>query len=110
MRELKCDPVEVADHVLTHGPKRVVVDVDKMEPLAVGYRRAREQYDIAPDFVLIRNDGWTLGSPEPFALAAYSVYPDLWIGFMVEGSSKVYGMREWNDRKRILDWLHNEKG
>ena len=104
MIELHCDPVEIAAKARKDGPWRMIVDD---LGLMVSYRTAREEYDTTWDFVLIRNDGWTLGTPELFSDTAYAQWASFWIGFIVEGDSRLYAMNDWDRRSHLLDEAHN---
>ena len=61
--------------VKAKGPHRVMVSEDDAKP---GHR-AREM-GITSDVVFVRGDGWTLGAPKRYALAAERQWADEWIG------------------------------
>lgn len=59
-----------------HGPTRVMVN-------ASGYAlppdEARERYGIEPEVVLIRDDGWSIGTPSRWIDHAMGLWSDYWI-------------------------------
>jgi len=59
--------------------KRVVVS---LEGEATSKLKAYQKYgeDVYPDYIYIRNDGWTLGACEKFQLVAYNMWRTDWIG------------------------------
>ena len=63
-----------------YGPDRVVVNADGY---AVSGLRARRDYEIMPDVIFIRGDGWTLGAPKEFAAVAFGIWFDSWVGFVL---------------------------
>ena len=58
------------------GPDRVLIGADGT---AVPPRRAREEYDIVPDVVFVRNDGWSLGAPIEMRFVAHELWKEGWI-------------------------------
>ena len=70
---------EFAQTVLDRGPDRVLVDGSGS---AVSPTRARAEYGVRPDLILIRADGWSLGAPVHLAKQAEALWPDEWIGFL----------------------------
>ncbi len=69
-------------------PDRVIVDYHGQ---AVSAKIAKERYNIIPDIIFRRNDGWTLGTPEEFEPIAYRMWKDEWSEF----KSKIDD--EWTD-------------
>lgn len=59
-------------------PERVLIDPRSGE--AVGYRRASKE-GIEPDFVLVRDDGWTFGARWGDSSAAWALWPESWVFF-----------------------------
>lgn len=105
MTEINCDPIEVAERARSKWPSRILVNEKDM---AVSHQIARAEFDITWDFILIRNDGWTLGSPEDLAATAYSLWPTFWIGFIVEGDQRLYAMNDWSKRDALLEAAHRK--
>lgn len=68
-----------ATAILRDGPTRVIVDSGA---LGVTPKRAREEYNITPDVIFIRNDGWSLGAPARFEQVALALWRDDWIGII----------------------------
>ena len=60
-------------------PTRVVVDD---EGLGANSKRARFEYNIIPDIVFLRDDGWTLGAPTQFETVAYRLWQAEWTHFV----------------------------
>ena len=65
---------------IRHGPSQVYVD--KMG-LCVEPVKAKEEYDIRPDFILFRDDGWSLGAPTSLVDYAFKLFQNRWVGFVV---------------------------
>lgn len=72
--------VNATSRILAHGPTRVLVNEDG---IAVKPRRAREVYDITPDIVFIRDDGWSLGAPKHLADIAEAIWENEWKGVLL---------------------------
>ena len=73
---------ETFDLILHSGPTRVMINRD-MD--ATTSQRAREEYNIVPDIIFIRNDGWSLGAPSFLEKEAFSCWKESWIGFARRG-------------------------
>jgi hypothetical protein len=71
-----------------HGIKinRIVIEAD-------GYAVSPEttNFNIKPDIVFKRNDGWTLGAPKELAYNAYELWKNEWVEYSLGG--------EWIDIK-----------
>lgn len=63
------------ERITQYGPDRVVVHESGR---AVPPRSAREQYDITPTVIFIRNDGWSLGAPEIYRHIAERMWSDVY--------------------------------
>ncbi len=61
------------------GPTRVIVEVDG---LAVTHREARDVFQVTPEIIFIRDDGWMLGAPRQFESVAYKMWKDSWTHFL----------------------------
>lgn len=85
-----CDPLRVVAEVCQWGPRRVVITE---RGYSVPYHTARKLYDISLDIMLIRKDGYTLGAPLDLSDVARSLYPDCWLGFVVDGGDVVHDMK-----------------
>ena len=57
-------------------PRRVVINSDGD---AVPYAIARDEHDIVPDIIFVRNDGWTLGAPRHLMNVAALMWPKDWV-------------------------------
>ena len=68
----------MSESVQYFPPERVLVDSSTCE--AVSYERAKVQR-IEPDFVLVRDDGWTLGGRWDDAAAAWMTWAESWVFF-----------------------------
>lgn len=77
------------------APRRVVVDAAGH---AVGAHLAKAEYNIMPDIVFVRKDGWTLGSPKKFEAVAYQQWADEWISFYREGDHQLSPIEEYKER------------
>lgn len=60
----------------TPNPRRVLVTDSRAVPAA----EARNVYEIEPDIVFVRNDGWQLGAPEYLEDHAFDRWDD-WVAF-----------------------------
>lgn len=67
--------------LMNHGPHRVMTNPSE----ATSPKRAREEFDITPDIVFLRDDGWMLAAPMALAPEAWETWPDKWIGWMLKG-------------------------
>lgn len=61
------------------GPRRVVINVSGE---ATTPKRAKENYDIFPAVIFIRDDLWSLGAPRELAPTAYKLWEHEWIARM----------------------------
>lgn len=73
-----------AEDVVSHGPTRVMVSDDTAMPAPA----ARRQFNITPDVIFIRKDGWSLGAPQHLEAQARKQWPDQWLGLLRRGSTK----------------------
>lgn len=69
---------ELADKVFGKGPDRVVINDDGE---ALPWPRARQEHNILPEIIFVRDDGWTLGAPRQFEKTAFQLWADKWIYF-----------------------------
>lgn len=72
--------MSTADTILKNGPDRVMID----EIEGVSCRRAEENYNVTPDIIFIRNDGWSLGAPWNLRDAAEKTWSDCWVGVLIK--------------------------
>lgn len=72
----------MAELVLLGGPSRVIVSGTGE---ATTNQQARDRYNVVPDIVFLRGDGWTLGAPKQFETVAYAMWRNEWVGFMRRG-------------------------
>jgi len=80
-----------AKQIVANGPRRVLVEGDFSATL----RRAKEIYDIEPDIVFIRNDGWSLGAPDHLADNAERLWAGHWIGVLIRPNINPITMDEY---------------
>jgi hypothetical protein len=69
----------IVDLIMQRGPDRIVINADQE---AVSSRRAWEEYNITPDVIFIRHDGWSLGARKDLAAQAFGTWSDSWVAFM----------------------------
>lgn len=74
------------------GPDRVVIN---REGEAVPPFRARRDYNIHPDIIFARDDGWTLAAPDSLKDVAEAMWKKEWIGVFLRGSWKPIPYEEW---------------
>lgn len=72
---------EIFEQIKRYGPTRVVIS---KEGEAVNPKRAREQ-NIFSNVVFVRNDGWSLGTPDKFMMTALNMWPDEWTHVIIVG-------------------------
>ena len=75
-------------NVVYNGPTRVVINSDGE---AISPLQAKEKYEIEPDIVFVRNDGWSLGAPTRFKHVAEGMYPDDWVVVITKPFPKMDG-------------------
>jgi len=86
------DLQKMFDLILSRGPTRVMIN---KEMDATTSQRAREEYNIVPDIIFIRNDGWSLGAPNFLEKEAYSCWKESWIGFVRRGELVAKSIEEY---------------
>lgn len=70
---------DYAIEILRSGPTRVMINKNE----AATPRTALYWYNIrVPDYIFIRDDGWSVGCTKDLIHATYSTWPDRWIGFL----------------------------
>ena len=79
-------------HIIHNGPDRVVIN-EHGEAVPAG--RAIRDYNIIPDIIFIRDDGWSLGAPAPLEVVAYGMWSDEWVGFVRRGKMVVSPIKEY---------------
>ena len=70
---------EMVQKVLKNGPNRVMVNQHEARPP----KAAREQHHLEPDVVFVRWDGWSLGAPFFLQAAAFDLWSDEWVAYVV---------------------------
>lgn len=75
----------IARTIENEGPDRVVIDSSGE---ATTPKRAREDYDIFPTTIFIRDDAWSLGAPRRFIQLAYKLWEHEWIARMELGDDE----------------------
>jgi len=62
-----------------HKISRVVVQVENGQVVyATTPKRARDEYEVVPDVLFVRNDGWSLGARFEDEAAAFDLWADCW--------------------------------
>ena len=80
-----------AKQIIANGPRRVLVESN----YGVTPQRAKEIYDIEPDIVFIRNDGWSLGAPDHLADKAEKLMASRWIGVLIRPNTEPITLSEY---------------
>lgn len=80
-----------AKKVIANGPRRVLVEGGYGELPS----RAKKDYDIEPDIIFIRNDGWSLGAPDHLADNAEKLWAGRWIGVLIRPNTEPISMDEY---------------
>ena len=89
---------QMFEYLREHHPARVLVDEGGT---AIDAATALDQFHIAPDYVLVRDDGWVIGTPASLLVHAHELWTDKWIGCIeIDGG---------NGPSRILDAAQLEK-
>lgn len=73
-------------NLINLGPTRMMIG----EHEATLCSRARDEYDMVPHVVFVREDGWMLAAPAELEAAAYKVWKDSWLGFCYKGDTCFY--------------------
>jgi hypothetical protein len=63
--------------------------------MAHGPDHAREQYNLNPEVIFIRNDGWTLGAPRGLEWIAFQQWAGEWIGFLRKPDREAHPMTDY---------------
>lgn len=58
-------------------PTRVMIN--QFEAIPPG--RAKNEHNIKPVIIFVRNDGWSLGAPEEYEVEAHAMWSDSWTHF-----------------------------
>jgi len=90
--------IAIARSILANGPRRVLVD----DNYAVGASQAQEMFDVTPDVIFIRDDGWSLGAPEHLAYQAETLWTDKWIGVLLRGKTEPFTMAEYSKFREVV--------
>ena len=78
------------------GPQRVVIN-EAGE--ATTFLRAAEEYQISPDIIFIRDDGWSLGAPKQFQDVAEQMWADKWALVIPAIGCEPITYQEWKKRE-----------
>ncbi len=78
--------------------------------LAVSSKRGREYYDIEPDIIFIRKDGWSLGAPAQWANAAEATWADEWVAVLLKPSTEPIDYSKWIADGRPMSERSTEHG
>lgn len=71
---------DISQEICKNGPSRVIIN---SEGEATTPRQARENYQIVPDIIFIRKDGWSLGARKEHARIAAEMWKDEWLYFLI---------------------------
>lgn len=94
---------QVIDKVQKEGPDLVMVQGFEAITLVTS-KKARVGYDVSSEFILIRDDGYSLGCQECLAEDAYvALDPKRWVIFLVMNDDRFYGMAKWPEREKLLE-------
>lgn len=63
-----------------------------------------------PDFVLVREDGWSLGCSLALSDAAFDLWSGEWRCFLIAGRTRPFDMSRWVDRAELLRILKEATG
>lgn len=74
------------------GPIRVVINKNGN---AVSAGRAKALAGIKAEITFVRNDGWTLGATRAMSKVAHDMWPEAWVGFIVNGEGGMRPMSEY---------------
>ncbi len=73
----------IRNHICRRGPTRVVVETENGHvKYAIAPGRAKYETQIEPDWVFIRDDGWSLGARRQDAAAAAKLWTESWIAII----------------------------
>jgi len=75
---VKEDIEQTMKSIIQRGPDRVMVNPDQ----AVPSRMAREKFNVEPDIIFIREDGWSLAAPSRLETLAFAAWADRWTHFV----------------------------
>lgn len=70
---------DYAAAIVRRGPDRVIIN---MHGDGIGADRAKRLFNVTPDVIFIRDDGWSLGAPFKFEGLAERMWLEQWIGVM----------------------------
>jgi len=76
----------VAGKIIAEGPTRVIINEGGT---AVPSEVAARNYQVKPDVIFIREDGWSFGAPNHLAEIASALWKGDWVGFMQHDGSGV---------------------
>jgi len=82
---------DLADKVFGKGPDRMVINE---EGEALPWSKARQLYNISPEIIFVRNDGWALGAPRELEKTAFQLWADKWIYFARKPEVKLIPISE----------------
>ena len=84
--------------IAIHGPSRTMIN----EFEATTSDQAKEVYDVTPDIIFIRDDGWSLGAPKRLAEAAEKLWSGQWTHVLLRPSTKPYTYQEYQQFKEAV--------
>ena len=83
---------DTVQEIMRYGPSRVLVN----HGYAVDSKRARNDYNVEPDIIFIRNDGWSLAAPSSLERDAFGMWENEWTHFMRRPETEAKPISEYN--------------
>lgn len=62
---------------------------------AVSLKRAVDEFNVKPDIIFVRDDGWCLGAPALLEKTAYRIWRDSWTHFWRRGDENKTPISEY---------------
>jgi hypothetical protein len=90
---------EIKKRLKDYGPTRVVINGAGE---AVPPFRARRDYNVHPDIIFVRDDGWMLAAPIHFQEIAERMWKDEWVAVFTRGSWDPIPYDQWKEQQNAL--------
>ena len=94
------------DDLRANGPNSVLINEQGDVVTTIV---ARKIHDLAPEIILLRDDGWSLGAPMHLSEVALALWKDEWTCYMVDGDNRIFGIPAWRFREQHLDAAQKKK-
>lgn len=65
---------------------------------AVGAKRAMRDYNVIPDIIFVRDDGWSLGATKEFERDAFNMWPYSWTHFCLKPDPILIPISEYTSK------------